>query len=276
VENAPVTINVLSGTGTFLTAIPAVTNVSGLVTFNFQAPTSDQTVVLQAVVDTQYASPNLILTIRDLITDLTPPIITNLNPASGAINVNESTGISFGLVDAQSGVSKNSVSVVVDGVPVVPSLSGPISQVSVIYQPSVAFGNASTVNVTINAQDASGNVLVYHYVFKVADINAWSITTPLAVPTIFDPYTQSTDLVYNLQKAEDVLVRIYDLAGQRIVERYFSAGNMGARAGNNRIPWLGRDDSLQIQSNGIYFFYIIRVSDKSVLGRGKIVISKSY
>lgn len=276
VENAPVTINILSGSGTILTAIPAVTNVNGLVTFNFQAPTSDQVVVLRANVDSHLTSPTLSLTVRDLITDLTPPTIVNLNPSTGAINVNESTAISFGLTDAQSGVSKNSVSLVVDGVPVVPSLSGPVSQVSVIYQPSVAFGNASTVNVTINAQDASGNVLVYAYAFKVADINSWSITTPLAVPTIFDPLTQSTDLVYNLQKAEDVLVRIYDLAGRRIMERYFNAGAMGARLGNNRIPWLGRDDASQIQSNGIYFFYIIRVSDKNVLGRGKIVISKSY
>jgi hypothetical protein len=79
-----------------------------------------------------------------------------------------------------------------------------------------------------------------------------------------------------LQKSEDILLRIYDLSGRRIFERYFSASSMGARAGNNRIPWAGRDDLTTIQSNGVYFFYIVRVSDKRVLGRGKAVISKSH
>jgi hypothetical protein len=276
VENAPVTLNVLSGSGTILTAMPAVTDVSGFVTFNFQTPASAQTVILRANVDGHFTSPDLTLTMTANGPDIAPPVVSNLNPANGAIKVNESTALSFNLSDSQSGVNKSSVYLRINNVNVTPSMTGPISQLAVLYKPSVAFGNGSTVNVTINARDVSGNVLRYHYAFKVINLDDWSIGTPLAVPTIFDPYTQSTDLLYNLQKSEDILLRIYDLSGRRIFERYFSASLMGARAGNNRIPWTGRDDLQYVQSNGVYFFYIVRVSDKRVLGRGKAVISKSH
>lgn len=108
------------------------------------------------------------------------------------------------------------------------------------------------------------------------------IDNPVPFPNPFSPDGDGdrdfTEIVYALTKRGDVSIYIYDLNGDIVWRKDISAGDIGGRAGVNRVVWngeatFGRGDVLP---NGIYICHIIAEVDgeKRSLGRTKIYILK--
>jgi len=60
---------------------------------------------------------------------------------------------------------------------------------------------------------------------------------PLNYPNPFDPGTSTTSIGYTLSKAATITVAIFDITGNQISRKSFSAGENGGRAGYNEVPW---------------------------------------
>jgi hypothetical protein len=64
-----------------------------------------------------------------------------------------------------------------------------------------------------------------------------------------NPFSQKTDISFELNKAQDVSLKIYNLKGQLV--RDLSSGSFAK--GTHKISWDGRDNSGSAVSHGIYF-----------------------
>jgi len=87
------------------------------------------------------------------VMDTTPPATSAHSPAKGATGVPVNTSISFHISDADVGVDKGSIVVTVNGVPMMPTITGAPADYLVTYYPMGDFQYSETVTVTIEAQD---------------------------------------------------------------------------------------------------------------------------
>ncbi|MFC1496566.1 S8 family serine peptidase [Candidatus Margulisiibacteriota bacterium] len=93
----------------------------------------------------------------------------------------------------------------------------------------------------------------------------------LAAPNPFDPSaTPYTYLTYTLNNNINTSVFIFDITGRLVFKGNYPAGDNGGKAGQNLVPWNGRDNFGGIVPNGVYFFKV--AAGGSVLGRGKIIV----
>jgi hypothetical protein len=97
---------------------------------------------------------------------------------------------------------------------------------------------------------------------------------PLNYPNPFDPGVPgSTTLIsYNLSKAANLTLSIYDMFGTPVAKMNFNAGDNGGRAGYNAVPWNGKSDTGQVAGNGIYIYLLI--AEGKVIAKGKLMILK--
>lgn len=109
----------------------------------------------------------------DCIADVTPPWVTNPNPAPGARGVPLDSDVSFRIHDDRSGVDLNTVRVNVDGT--IYTLSGPQAftytgvplDYAINVNPIADFAAGLPVLVEINARDLAGNPMTpYRYTFN--------------------------------------------------------------------------------------------------------------
>ncbi|MFH0948188.1 MAG: hypothetical protein V1833_04225 [Elusimicrobiota bacterium] len=71
-------------------------------------------------------------------------------------------------------------------------------------------------------------------------------------PNPFSAGSESTAIEYVLEENSDVIISIYDLFGNVLLKREFSAGETYATKGPNCFLWNGRNDSDKIVANGGY------------------------
>jgi hypothetical protein len=105
---------------------------------------------------------------------------------------------------------------------------------------------------------------------------------PVSAPNPFSPdadgVNDTTTIIYQLERAADLNIYIYDINGNVVWRRFISGGQEGARTGLNRVVWDGRT-SLRgdgVLPNGVYICQILSGADagKKSLGRTKILILK--
>jgi hypothetical protein len=91
--------------------------------------------------------------------DTTPPYVTNRSPVPGATNVPVNTLITLELRDAGVGVDQSTITLIVDGSPVTPSISGTSAAYTLSYNPPVDFNYDQTISVDVDASDLNGNAM---------------------------------------------------------------------------------------------------------------------
>ncbi len=100
-----------------------------------------------------------------------PPVISQYLPTKNTTNVPNTTAISFKISDTISGISLNSLQIIVNQIAVTPVVSSNWSTAYVTYNPVTTFNFGSVVQVTINVSDVSGNALVDTYNFRIQEEN---------------------------------------------------------------------------------------------------------
>ncbi|HXV13716.1 MAG TPA: Ig-like domain-containing protein [Candidatus Krumholzibacteria bacterium] len=124
--------------------------------------------------------------------DVTPPVVSQRDPASGATNVARNTGIFFVVTDARSGVDAASIVVRVNGIQETPVTTATTSGYAVSVDPAADLpaNTAITVQVTAADRAPTPNVLTTSWTFTTGasasnDVLAPTIAavTPLANAT---------------------------------------------------------------------------------------------
>ena len=110
--------------------------------------------------------------------DVTPPAISNLNPANGAVSVSVNSSLTLTLSDTSSGVNWDTFSISITGnqgysknytgASAQVSKTGTPASYNVTVAPDTNFGSGEVITVTVNVNDFAGNALVPP---------AWSFTT---------------------------------------------------------------------------------------------------
>lgn len=133
--------------------------------------------------------------------------------------------------------------------------------------------------ITIEAFDISGEATTFEvyplYVQSAADVTIQGI--PLNYPNPFNPFdpgTQSTTIGYTLSKPANINLNIFDLAGNLIAKKNYTANQAGGRAGYNEVTWDGKSDSGNYVGNGIYIYLIIANGKVVQNGKGKMTVFK--
>lgn len=90
---------------------------------------------------------------------------------------------------------------------------------------------------------------------------------PKAVRTHPNPFSGSTTVSFQLDRASDVEVDVFDAAGRRV--RTLSSGALGA--GSHTLTWDGADDAAQRSAVGVYF---VRVKSDGESRTRKVVLTK--
>ncbi|MBU0581080.1 MAG: hypothetical protein KKA19_07870, partial [Candidatus Margulisbacteria bacterium] len=105
-----------------------------------------------------------------IVTDTTAPAFNNLIPTPGATNIIPTHSISLNIIDNETGVSLNTIQFILNGVNLTNSLNitGNINNYTITL-PSPNLSYLTTVFVTINAQDLSGNPGSINYSFQTKD-----------------------------------------------------------------------------------------------------------
>jgi hypothetical protein len=84
-------------------------------------------------------------------------------PASGETGIARDTGITLHVMDNSDGVDIATLVMKVDGVSVRPSITGTLTDYTLVYKPPVVFGHSQVVTVTVDASDLAGNEMTTVY-----------------------------------------------------------------------------------------------------------------
>jgi len=82
--------------------------------------------------------------------------------------------------------------------------------------------------------------------------------------------TTETTFYYNLEGNFGATIYLFDLNGNLIWQKSFSAGENGGKAGVNNPAWNGRDLYNDAVPNGVYLYQI--TADRRILARGKLIV----
>jgi hypothetical protein len=92
-------------------------------------------------------------------------------------------------------------------------------------------------------------------------------------PNPFDARRSPTVIAYRLDSDTRVTVRLFDLMGGSVREWEFSAGQSGARAGENRLSWDGTDEQGRRVAAGGYVCQVLVDESRGVVqGLRKIAV----
>ena len=117
-----------------------------------------------------------------------------------------------------------------------------------------------------------------------SEVASFKIQLPVSVsgvinyPNPFDPNKEETRIRYRLgREADNVTIRIYDITGGLVCELDGDIRSEGSSVFDkyNEVEWDGRNGRGDTVVNGVYpFEVLVRSGDKTVSGRGKIVVLK--
>lgn len=117
--------------------------------------------------------------------DVTPPAISQRDPASGATNVPRNAGIFFVVTDARSGVDFSTISIRVNGVQEPSTSTAMTSGYAVQVDPAADLPANSTVTVDVTAADraTTPNVLNTSWTFQTGSTSNSDVTAPAIAAT---------------------------------------------------------------------------------------------
>lgn len=102
-----------------------------------------------------------------------------------------------------------------------------------------------------------------------------SLGSAINYPNPFAAGRENTTIEYNIEKASDVTVRIYDLFGGMVWQQDYKIGGAGGTAGVNQIAWDGKNGSGETVANGGYLCYIqVKSSSGTTTLKRKIGVIK--
>jgi thermitase len=92
-----------------------------------------------------------------------------------------------------------------------------------------------------------------------------------ALPNPFNRSDSSeTTFNYSLLGNFDTRIYLFDLGGNLIWQRSYTAGANGGKSGENSVAWDGRDLFGQNVANGVYIYQV--VADHKIIAKGKLVV----
>ncbi len=94
------------------------------------------------------------------------------------------------------------------------------------------------------------------------------IGTTRNYPNPFKP-SVGTTLYYQLTQPASVKIYIYDLAGRLVYSTLCEQGANGGSAGENPVPWNGKNTYGEYVANGVYVYFLLS-TDGKILGRGEM------
>ncbi|PIS30576.1 hypothetical protein COT42_02745 [Candidatus Saganbacteria bacterium CG08_land_8_20_14_0_20_45_16] len=144
---------------------------------------------------------------------------------------------------------------------------------STFYNPTLSDG---TYNIKVQATDDIGNITTKEVTSLIvtSSPDVQLLGRPLNCPNPFDPGSQATTIGYTLTKANNITLRIFDLAGNVVATNNYSSSQSGGQAGYNGVTWDGKTSSGSYVGNGIYVYLIIADGKVVPNGRGKLTVFK--
>jgi hypothetical protein len=111
----------------------------------------------------------------DIIEDYIAPTVITTSPQCGDTNVPKDIDICATIDDVGTGVNPDSVVLMLDGIPVNPTIYTTTSGVLLTYSPSIDFNNGAGVSLSIRALDMNNNLMLESCKFFIADSDMPSI-----------------------------------------------------------------------------------------------------
>lgn len=104
------------------------------------------------------------------------------------------------------------------------------------------------------------------------EIKKYQIAPAIALnsPNPFNPRTEGTTIMYNLENATDIKIYILTVAGKIIWVKHIEAGQTGAKAGDNAVYWDAFTRFGKVDTNDVFIVHVVERSSGKVLARGKI------
>ena len=200
--------------------------------------------------------------------DVFPPIVTGHNPARNATEVPIDTNIIVSVGDNEAGVNIDSIVMTVEGITIVPSITGTPAEYVLSYNPLVDFSYGQKINVTIDACDLADpvNVMPQHAYSFIIEQSEITFTEDLSqVKAYPNPYKGNSfsGIIFNFL-TEGSKIKIYTLSGQLVKEI-----DVGAEG---RVFWDVKNEDGKEIASGIYIYVI--VDEKGNKKSGKIAIIK--
>jgi len=72
----------------------------------------------------------------------------------------------------------------------------------------------------------------------------------------FNPEQGEAEFAYYLNQDSDVEMTVYTLLGEKVYNKYYSAGSEGGRQGDNNVSWNGCNDEGRMVLNGVYIIVV--------------------
>ncbi len=200
--------------------------------------------------------------------DFFAPVTTGHNPAINATEVPMDTNIVVSVRDNGEGVNIDFLVMTVEGITIVPSITGIPAEYVLTYDPPVNFNYGQEINVTIDASDLADpvNVMAQHaYSFIIEQAKIPFAEDLSQAKTYPNPYKGNyfSGITFD-SLTEGSKIKIYTLSGQLIKEIEVSDEGM--------VFWDVKNEQGKKIASGIYIYLI--VDEKGNKKTGKIAIIK--
>lgn len=183
------------------------------------------------------------------------------------------------VTDSTASLDATTVKMLVDGVQVSPLVTMTSDRdLNAAYQPATPLADETvrthTLSVEVSDVDLDHGYNEVDTLKVSAASAAPSVTNLLIYPTPFAPSSQGKSYItFQLNKAANIRVEIYDPQGQVVWKEEFPAGGSGGKAGYNSVEFDGRSViSNAVLANGLYLVRII--ADGKAAAKSFIVISQ--
>ncbi len=188
--------------------------------------------------------------------DTVPPSITVVAPqGESRISEERRPVITASYSDNLSGVDADSVVLMLDGNPVVPSA---VSTSQVVYTPpaDLAFGRHTVMLEVSDLATPSANMAAHEWSFVLEDGKGPVFRGVLR--NYPNPFTSKTTVAFTLARESTLTIEIYDITGRLV--RVLAQDEV-REAGANEFPWDGKTSAGDVLARGVYFSQIMVTSE---------------
>ena len=191
-----------------------------------------------------------------VIIDTTPPSITGVTP-EGESRVGEERRpmITASYTDTGAGVDMDSVVLMINGNPVVPTS---VSGTQVVYSPpaDMDFGRHTVRLEVSDIAQPSANTAAHEWSFVLEDGKGPIFRGVLR--NYPNPFTSNTNVSFTLAREAALSIEVYDITGRLV--RVLAQDEV-REAGHNEFPWDGKTSAGDVLARGVYFAQIMVTSE---------------
>ena len=191
-----------------------------------------------------------------VIIDTTPPSVTGVTP-EGESRVGEERRpmITASYTDTGAGVDMDSVVLMINGNPVVPTS---VSGTQVVYSPpaDMDFGRHTVRLEVSDIAQPSANTAAHEWSFVLEDGKGPIFRGVLR--NYPNPFTSNTNVSFTLAREAALSIEVYDITGRLV--RVLAQDEV-REAGHNEFPWDGKTSAGDVLARGVYFAQIMVTSE---------------